>query len=427
MRSSNIRPNFWGEILQSSILLLILSIKILNSHYVDDYENVVDPYRGTAGPVELGVINVTCHHCEGHYEHHTQKCVTMQDDVTDIVFSPTGYCSIVAVINQTGSVPKDGEILELNRDAAYTLDALKVNTTGVSCQSTIWQGMDPISRMPAQDPLLKCIWTCFGDKCNNSTSPLEDMRKEALKNRCYSLTCGTNYGVSMEDCDLNIASNTSGHGSCYSSTTYDGNTGLVDQNLRGVNALGQNLQPTFGQCIHNAEGDVCYQNCIGDLCNADELSNSAVCITCQSTIGSIDFIACLESNEYYSELVRLCPKSEPFCVTRQGWDINNNTITIEKGCSVNRTTDFFTNHHIPFNRECWYVDNNSNNVTYVCSQLYDARGDKPVNDHRLTLGNFQVNPTTPSAAIVHQVTVIFKMLFVVYIFCFWKIEILLMR
>ena len=79
--------------------------------------------------------------------------------------------------------------------------------------------------------------------------------------------------------------------------------------------------------------------------------------------------------------------------------MNNNTIAVQKGCTVNETSDFYTGHVIPFKRECWHItENPENNATYVCSQKYQARSDTATNGKQLSEGNFQINPTTPAGA-----------------------------
>ena len=222
---------------------------------------------------------------------------------------------------------------------------------------------------------------------------------EVTKNRCYHLQCGAGSNIDMDDCNLDRATNDTGHGSCKTTTTYGSDNEIVAID-RTSNPENENVPSTFGRrcSSQSAGGTLCSQNCVGDLCNQYTLSNSAVCLTCQSIFPSIDFNACLHATSNDKDLVQICPKAWQYCVTRQVWNEFNQTIAVQKGCTVNETSDFYTGHVIPFHRECWHIPvNPENNATYICSQKYTARSDEATNDVILNFGNWQINPTTPAA------------------------------
>jgi len=328
--------------------------------------------------------------------HHPQisACEKMQRDVTHHAMSATGYCQTTFIINQTGDSIADDDFLEIHRSPAYIIDDLKVNTTGVTCESTRYEKGD--ASITAK--ILKCIETCRGRDCNNSTIPRSHMLLEFNKNKCYTQNCGTpDSKTDIDDCDLSKATNDTGHGVCKTITTYDSADDLTSIQ-RLTTSESDPIAPTFGyKCSTNSGKTVCEQNCMGDLCNQYTLSMHAICITCESMFPSIDFFDCLQANQHSTNLVKICPNDLSYCVTRQAFDMNNQTIAVQKGCSHNQTEDFYTGHVIPFKRECWYItDNPENNATYVCSQKYQGRSDQPTNTKILSLGNFQVNPTTPS-------------------------------
>lgn len=365
-------------------------------------DNADYDYSGSGDNPSLGGQAGNCWYCLGTNPHGIANCEKVHFGHSTIVNSPSGYCQTVTIVNQTGANPGQGQVLELIRSPAYIIaeEFVNADSIGTNCMATNWEGTTQYST-PTDNNMLKCIDVCYGDQCNDSSSPFVAIRDDAIKNDCYSLSCGDNQRYSIDNCDLSLAANTSGHSSCFTQTSFDQNGNVITA-IRGVNSMQQNVDSTFGYCNdYDQFGKTCYQNCIGNFCNQNLLSEKAVCLMCNSVKGSLDFEACLHSNADTQALVGICPYEFDYCVTRQAFNAKNKTIAIEKGCSDNSTALFFNDRAVPLDKECWVINQNSlqEEVSYVCSQLYSASPDVPVNDHELVLGNFQEpDPTLPPSS-----------------------------